>query len=184
MITYFRNVWLGFWTVLVGMRETFVHLFQPSVTLQYPAEKWELPVGARAILFNNIDDCIGCDKCARACPVDCIAIETVKAGADEDLGETSTGNKKRLHVVRFDIDMAQCCYCGLCTYPCPTECLVMTPEYENSVFSRDNLIYHFSKYSAADVTQIKERAKKAEADRLAAKAKKATPKPAAQEAAS
>ncbi|MCK7520828.1 MAG: 4Fe-4S binding protein [Ignavibacteriales bacterium] len=25
-----------------------------------------------------MDDCIGCDQCSRACPVNCIEIETVK----------------------------------------------------------------------------------------------------------
>ena len=31
----------------------------------------------------------------------------------------------------FDIDMAKCCYCNLCTYPCPTECIYMTPSFED-----------------------------------------------------
>jgi len=137
---YFTNVFAGIWTVLVGMRLTFWHLFTPSVTLQYPDEKWELPPGARAQLFNNFDDCIGCGFCAKVCPVDCIYIDTVKTGPGEDLGKASTGNPKRLHVLRFDIDMAKCCYCNLCTIPCPTECLQMTPKYENSVYDRANLL--------------------------------------------
>ncbi len=91
---YFTNVFAGIWTVLVGMRLTFWHLFTPSVTLQYPDEKWELPPGARAQLFNNFDDCIGCGFCVKVCPVDCIYMDTVKVGPGEDLGKTTTGNPK------------------------------------------------------------------------------------------
>lgn len=152
---YFTNVFAGIWTVLVGMRLTFWHLFTSSVTLQYPDEKWELPPGARAQLFNNFDDCIGCGFCAKVCPVDCIYIETVKTGPGEDLGKASTGNPKRLHVLRFDIDMAKCCYCNLCTIPCPTECLQMTPKYENSVYNRANLLYHYSTYPAVEAERIR-----------------------------
>ena len=109
MATYLLNIWQAFWTPLVGMRLTWRHLFMPSVTVQYPEERWELPPNSRMQLFVNMDDCIGCAQCERACPVKCITIETVKAIPDE-VEETSTGHKKRLHTTRFDIDMAKCCY--------------------------------------------------------------------------
>lgn len=144
MREYFRNIWMSIITVLIGMKVTAVHLFKPAVTLQYPDERWEMPERARNQLFNDIDDCIGCDKCARVCPVDCIYIKTEKAAPDEDLGVTSNGTKKRLKILQFDIDIALCCYCGLCTYPCPTECLVMTPTYESSVYDRKDLLYRFA----------------------------------------
>ncbi len=167
---YFSDIFSGVWTVLVGMRLTFRHLFTRAVTLQYPDEKWELPPGARGQLFNDIDDCIGCDKCARICPVDCIYIETVKVGPGEDLSETTTGHKKRLHVVRFDIDMSKCCYCALCVYPCPTECLVMTPEYESSVYDRDDFIYRYATYTPEEVEKIKEEGAKRDVEMAAKKA--------------
>jgi NADH-quinone oxidoreductase subunit I len=91
-----------------------------------------------------MDDCIGCDQCARACPVNCITIETVKSIPGDDLGKTSNGKKKALWVTRFDIDFAKCCYCQLCVFPCPTECIYMTDVYEFSEFDRDKLIYEFS----------------------------------------
>lgn len=149
MAAYFRNVYRSLYTILVGMTQTWKHLFVPAVTLQYPHQKWDLPIGTRQQLFVNIDDCIGCFKCARICPVDCIYIDTVKAKADEDLGKASTGNPIRQHLVRFDIDMFKCCYCELCTTVCPTDCIYMTNKYETSVYERSHGIYHFSKYSPA-----------------------------------
>ena len=80
MRQYFVNIWQGFTTPLTGMRLTWRRLFKPSVTLQYPEERWELPSNSRMQLFVNMDDCIGCAQCERACPVRCITIETIKAG--------------------------------------------------------------------------------------------------------
>jgi len=146
---------LGLWSLLVGLQVTFAHLLKKPITMQYPDETWDLPVGAKGQLFNKIEDCIGCLQCARVCPVDCIAIEIAKAGKDEDLGETSNGQKKKLHVLRFDIDFAKCCYCALCVDPCPTECLYMTREYENSVYNRDNLIHHYAICSTEAIGRIR-----------------------------
>ena len=142
---YFRSIYQSLSSIWIGMNITLKHLFTPSITLQYPDERWEMPERSRNQLFNDIDDCIGCDQCARACPVDCIYIETEKTGPGEDLGLTSKGTKKRLKVLRFDIDMSLCCYCGLCTYPCPTECLIMTPNYESSVYDRTDLLFKYAK---------------------------------------
>ncbi|MBM4169156.1 MAG: NADH-quinone oxidoreductase subunit I [Ignavibacteria bacterium] len=177
--TYFRNIWLALSSIAIGMRITMKHLFVPSVTVQYPDVKLKLPERARNRLYVNIDDCIGCDQCSMACPVDCITIETIKSTPDQDLGVTSTGHKKRLHVPKFDIDIAKCCYCGLCVYPCPTECIVMTDVYEFSEFDRNNLIYNFSVMTPAEVETARVKAKKAEEEAAAKKAAAAAaPKPA------
>jgi NADH-quinone oxidoreductase subunit I len=162
MWQYFVNIWESIITPLVGMRLTWRRLFVPAVTLQYPEERWELPPNSRMQLFVNMDDCIGCLQCERACPVQCITIETIKA-LPEDVEETSTGHKKRLHVPKFDIDMAKCCYCDLCTFPCPTECIYMTPSFEDSSPDRYGLVYHFSQISPQKAAVLLEKANKAEA---------------------
>ena len=152
---YFKNIWDGIWTVLVGMKVTLRHLFTPAVTIQYPDVKVKLPELARNRLYVNMDDCIGCDQCAMACPVDCITIETLKSTPDVDLGLTSVGTKKRLYVTRFDIDIAKCCYCGLYVPPCPTECIKMTDVYEFSEYERGNLIYRFATMTPEEIDAAK-----------------------------
>jgi NADH-quinone oxidoreductase subunit I len=170
MITYFRDIWDGVVTVLIGMRVTWRHLFTPAVTIQYPDVKLKLPERARNRLYVNMDDCIGCDQCAMACPVDCITIETIKSTPDVDLGLTSVGTKKRLYVPVFDIDIAKCCYCGLCVYPCPTECIKMTDVYEFSEFERENLIYRFATMTPAETEAAKARLAALEKEQAAKKA--------------
>jgi NADH-quinone oxidoreductase subunit I len=170
MLTYFRDIWDGVVTVLIGMNVTWRHLFTPAVTIQYPDVKLKLPERARNRLYVNMDDCIGCDQCAMACPVDCITIETVKSTPDIDLGLTSVGTKKRLYVPLFDIDIAKCCYCGLCVYPCPTECIKMTDVYEFSEFERENLIYRFATMTPAETDAAKSRLAAYEREQAAKKA--------------
>ena len=175
---YFKNVFDGIVTVLIGMKVTWRHLFTRAVTIQYPDVKLKLPERARNRLYVNMDDCIGCDQCALACPVDCITIETVKSTPDVDLGLTSVGTKKRLYVTRFDIDIAKCCYCALCVYPCPTDCIKMTDVYEFSEYERRNLIYTFAVMSPEEIDQAKAKLaahEKAEAAKKAAAAAKADP---------
>ena len=175
MKRYFTDIWSTLTTILGGMGITLVHLIRArndNVTLQYPEERWPRPernIGfehsnynvIRSRLHVDMDDCIGCLKCERACPVDCIKIETEKApnrGEDikdiQHIGVTTNGTRKALVVTRFDIDMTECCYCNLCTYPCPEECIFMTGgpnakkhpiDYEFSEPDRSDLIYRFAK---------------------------------------
>ncbi|MDA2922644.1 4Fe-4S dicluster domain-containing protein [Patescibacteria group bacterium AH-259-L07] len=174
---YFSNIWQAITTLSTGMRVTMRHLLHARkgiVTLQYPEERWPRPernIGfeekdynvIRSRLHVDMDDCIGCLKCERVCPVDCIKIETVKVDKGVDIpdaghtGETSHGTQKRLLVTRFDIDMSECCYCNLCVYPCPEECIYMVGgpnadkhplDYEFSEYDRADMIYRFAKPEA------------------------------------
>lgn len=148
---------------------------QGPITIQYPKDKVPVPDTGRYRLHMETEDCIACDKCARICPVDCITIESFRA--DGDLGRTSDGTIKRLHLPTFDIDMGKCMYCGLCTTVCPTECLTMSKVYDFSEFDRDNLIYHFGAMSPAEEVTVREETEAALAKKKAEKAAQAESKP-------
>jgi NADH-quinone oxidoreductase subunit I len=177
MKEYFQNIWYGLFTVFVGMKVTFKHLFVPSVTIQYPDVNIKLPERERNRLYVNMDDCIGCDQCSRACPVSCIEIETVKCIPGEDLGKTSNGKKKALWVTKFNIDIAKCCFCQLCVFPCPTECIYMTDVFEYSEYERQNLVYDFVTLSPVEIEEKKLNYAKLEAEKAAQKAAAAAAPP-------
>lgn len=174
MKKYFYNIWQSVKTLLIGMGITFKHMLKirkGNVTLQYPEEKWPKPdrnIGfdpssyniIRSKLHVDIEDCIGCRKCERACPVQCIKIDTLKVPKGTDLGTTSGGTVKRLLVPRFDIDMTECMYCNLCVYPCPEDCIYMTGgpnsekqplDYEFSQYDKSKLIYKFAKLTKREI---------------------------------
>jgi NADH-quinone oxidoreductase subunit I len=152
MKQWLRDLWDGFYTVLVGMKITWRHLFTSSATLQYPEEKWQLPPRSRMRLFMKYEDCIGCGQCARACPVQCIYIKAEKRASDAQPIYAANGQPIKLDVKVFDIDMSLCCYCNLCTYPCPTDCIYMTPEYEFATDDLTNHLYRFAKPGATFLT--------------------------------
>jgi NADH-quinone oxidoreductase subunit I len=181
MVKLLQDTYSTFRTIFTGMGVTWRHLFTRSVTIQYPEERDVLPGRVRLKLDVNMDDCIGCRLCERACPVDCITIDTIKTTEDVDLGETSTGHKKKLWVAKFDIDMAKCCYCELCVHPCPTDCITMVEDYEYSTYNRNDLILPFSEMNPVQIAEAQrkleqeelEKEKQKEAARLAKEKKKA-----------
>ncbi|MDB5035493.1 MAG: dehydrogenase subunit [Chlorobi bacterium] len=179
------DIWDGVRTTLVGLKITVPYIWKKPVTGMYPHERLDLPERVRNRLYVNMDDCIGCDQCSRACPVNCITIETAKAVDGDSPGVTSNGKKKALWVTRFDIDIAKCCYCGLCTFPCPTECIKMTDVFEFAEQERNNLIYNYITLTPEEVQEKVAMEKAGDAAVLARKtaAKGGAPAPAAAPAA-
>ncbi len=119
----------GLRTVGTGMGITLRHLFTKPVTMHYPDEKWTMPEAFRGLLKVDANVCMGCELCAKACPVDCITIETKREPGRQ--GKVAT---------RFEIDYQKCMYCGLCVEPCPGGAIWHSNEYENAGTSRADLV--------------------------------------------
>jgi NADH-quinone oxidoreductase subunit I len=85
--------------------------------------------------------------------VNCISLKAEKRPADAPPIWAANGQPIKLHVSVFDIDMSLCCYCNLCTYPCPTNCIYMTPEYEFATSDITQHLYRFAKKDAVFITE-------------------------------
>lgn len=170
-------MWDGIYTVLVGMKITFLHLFEKKVTVQYPDEAYPIPDNARNRLILDPERCNGCNSCVKACPVNCISIENLRVtpGDPENpkvLDDPATDKwvNRKFWVIKYDIDMAKCCFCGLCTEVCPSEAIHHTTNFEYSSCDKNDFLYHFSDMSAEKVEEKKKMLAEHQAKEKAAKA--------------
>ena len=139
VVRYVRNVFDTAASVFEGMAVTCSHFVRVPSTVQYPDRtdvrvQDTLPFRYRGILEVDLEICTACLACERACPIDCIVIDAEKNKAAGGLVMT-----------RFDIDMAKCMYCGLCSEPCPTGAIHHTPEFEGADYSLESLVRKFVK---------------------------------------
>lgn len=138
---------LNFWEKLYlpeiakGLFATLKTMLEPSMTRQYPEERWE-PLGSyrgRPVLVMEEEGerCVACGLCSRVCPA--LAIEV-------QAGETMDRDKERYPQL-FEINMLRCIYCGFCEEVCPEEAIVMSKDYdivfhkqEDAIFGKDKLL--------------------------------------------
>lgn len=137
MIAYIDNIKSACTTIFDGMAVTFSHLFRTPITVQYPDKTPEpvidtLPERYRGHLFVDMDLCISCRICEKACPIECIKIEDVRTPKGSVIGTSGKKSARVKESTRFDILLYKCMYCGLCVEPCPTGAIRFTKEFEGT----------------------------------------------------
>lgn len=136
---WFRNVIQTVLTVVEGMKVTIRYFFQTyqrgTFTEKFEYPELPLAVSPRYRGFHRFDltTCIGCDQCAKACPVSCIYIHKER---------NPTG--KGFRVNNFMIDYTKCMFCSLCVDPCPVECIFMGSNHDLSGYSRDSCVVDYA----------------------------------------
>lgn len=123
--------------LIQGLGLTLKNLFRPPVTIQYPEERYEVPLTYRGVPVLVTDPetgelkCVGCRACERACPPQVISIETSRRVGDP---------KRKLNIDAFRIDMTRCMECNLCVEACPFDALAMSPHYELGDYEAEGLV--------------------------------------------
>jgi NADH-quinone oxidoreductase chain I len=191
MMTYFKEIATGLWSLLAGMAVTIRYFVKPVVTVQYPRQKIQMSPRYRGYPQFIIDPdtqthrCIACEMCSRICPSQLITVEGAKFP-----GEKQKRGTKYIHEHYY------CSLCGLCVEVCPTTALEFSKEYKMVGLSRqdaviDHLVLLQKRQQAAGLTvtpiptaeeiaaaaaaEAKEKEAKAKAAAAAAAAKKAAP---------
>jgi NADH-quinone oxidoreductase subunit I len=127
--------------ILSGLKTTFKHMVAPTVTLQYPEQRPEIPEGYRGVPTlvkdpHGREKCVSCQLCEFVCPPKAIRITP---------GEIPEGSVSA-HVEKgpqaFDIDMLRCIYCGLCQEVCPEEAIWLQKQYSMTGYTREEMVNH------------------------------------------
>lgn len=125
--------------IFAGMRITLRRMFKPSITMEYPEQRPEIPPGYRGVPTlvkdpNGREKCVSCQLCEFVCPPKAIRITP---------GEIPPGSEHR-HVERgpkaFDIDMLRCIYCGMCQEVCPEEAIFLQNQFSMSGYTREEMV--------------------------------------------
>jgi NADH-quinone oxidoreductase chain I len=135
MMTYFKEIATGLWSLLAGMAVTIRYFVKPVVTVQYPRQKIQMSPRYRGYPQLIIDPetkthrCIACEMCSRICPSQLITVEGAKFP-----GEKQKRGTKYVHEHYY------CSFCGLCIEVCPTTALEYSAEYRLAGFHRQDAV--------------------------------------------
>ncbi len=135
MMSYFKEIAVGFWSLLAGMAVTIRYFVKPIVTVQYPRQKIEMSPSYRGYPQFIIDPetqthrCIACEMCARICPSQLITVEGTKF-----LGEKQKRATNYIHEHQY------CSLCGLCVEVCPTTALEFSKVYRLAGYARQDCV--------------------------------------------
>ena len=138
-LTFLEQTYLP--QIIKGLAQTFMQMFKPKFTRQYPEERWKSPASFRGrpvlVEENGKERCVACGLCSRVCPA--LAIEV-------QAGETTL--EKERYPEKFEINMLRCIYCGFCEEVCPEEAIIMSDEFElvfnnqkEGIYGKDKLLF-------------------------------------------
>ena len=156
---------LGVWErlyigeIVKGLMTTFGHaaksLTNPAhfPTLQYPEQQPNIPRDHRSRhrLMKRADGsprCVACYMCSTACPARCINI----------VAEESPDRHIEKRPAKFEIDLLLCVFCGYCVEACPCDAIELTPFYEVTGLSRQEMIFDKQKLLEVFDQTIEEKA--------------------------
>ncbi len=116
-----------------GLAFFLKYLFSKPITVFYPEEKvGSFPRYRGLHIIRRKPDgsirCVACGLCEAICPAKVIKIE---------IGELEDGMR---YPKRYQLDGYRCIYCGLCQEACPVNAIILTPEYENARYKKEELM--------------------------------------------
>jgi NADH-quinone oxidoreductase subunit I len=135
MIKAIKEILLGFWSLVTGMRITIGQFFKRTVTVHYPHETLKIPPRFRGHIELVLDPetgkpkCFACKLCERACPSDCITVEGAKL----------EGAKKK-SVTGYRLDFTKCSLCGSCVEACRDGAIRFSREYNLASTSKEDFV--------------------------------------------
>lgn len=138
--SYLGGIFHGLFTLLTGMKVTFIEFFTKKVTEEYPDNRDTLilPERFRGTLYMPLDEngrnkCIACGLCEMNCPNDTLHLDI------DTITEEETGKKKKV-LMKYQYDLGSCMFCQLCVNVCPTGAIAFQTTFEHAVYNKNKLV--------------------------------------------
>ncbi|MFT5206691.1 MAG: formate hydrogenlyase subunit 6/NADH:ubiquinone oxidoreductase subunit I [Candidatus Omnitrophota bacterium] len=132
---YFKNILMGFISLIKGMLITWSYMLKKPVTMLYPKEECVTDRFKGPIQFT-IDEqdqnhkCIACNACIKACPSRCMHLDVEK-----------NADGKRV-LTDFKVDHMLCSTCSICIDVCPTDALDHNAKgYAEATTTRSSMVH-------------------------------------------
>ncbi len=133
MITYFKEILNGLYTLMMGLKITLFNIFRRDVTVRYPYQSLKMTSRYRGHIDLTRDEatgkpkCVVCMACQRACPSGCIKLDGAKAeGAP------------RKSLTSYTLDFTTCSLCGLCVESCSFDAIHFSKDYNLASLKKDD----------------------------------------------
>lgn len=146
MGAYFREIFQGLYSLIVGMRITGAEFFKPIVTVPYPFETIKMSPRFRGHIELIADKdghpkCVVCGMCERACPTGCISLGSISEEYEVEVkGEVK--KKKRKVLTKYDLNFTTCSLCGQCVENCSFGAIDFSKEYNLASERKED--FHFN----------------------------------------
>lgn len=126
--------------IIGGLGITMKNMLKPAVTLEYPDQRPDIPVGYRGVPTlvkdpNGREKCVSCQLCEFVCPPK--AIRITPGGISEESDDAHVEKAPR----EFEINMLRCIYCGYCQEVCPEEAIWLQNIFSLNGLSREELVF-------------------------------------------
>lgn len=139
--------------MLRPLKATGKYLFKKPFTVMYPYEKLKVAERFRGVLYYEIEKCIGCGLCVRACPN-----KTLELVAPPDNPDLDITNPKERIKARIAFDLGHCLYCNLCVEACPKSCLHPSHDYEVMALNQFDMVMAPEEFARRKKLSMEERA--------------------------
>lgn len=139
MIAFFKEIIMGLWSLVIGLRITAKEFITPKVTVHYPHESEKMPARFRGHVEliageDGSPNCVACMMCERACPSNCIKITSQK----------DPETKKKV-LTGWDLDFTKCSLCGSCVESCKFDALRFSRVYNHVSQNKEDFYYDLLK---------------------------------------